>query len=547
MKTITHYLVSRRTVILLAVLFFLIRLPFLDSTFLLYDERDTLLTQHALARTGHDLYGNRLPVSFDGISPHAPVLAMYYGVPFFAFGYPLSVAWGRFMYLLPFSIVPVLVFEILFAITKRKGLAAVAAAIFSFSPWVYHVSRLALEINIAFPLFLAAVLSQIKRNHTASFLFYGLAFFTYQGIRPLIPAAFLYFEFFRGFGKDAKTKLAALSAVFLVFFAAMLLAASYMEGNLAARGTSEIVFFATERIAKEVDAARTPPLFLSGIFNNKATVMSDYIAKNLLRGFDPSYLFGTGDQIPIYSNSVTGQFYPVMFLFLIGGIMELGKLRHREWFEAAGIALLGLIPSLINIYSTTFSIRSLFSGIGLSFLMAAGIFAARSFLQRKKTSLAYAVYGLLVLVACFQTVDFLYKYATVRPKNQSELYNEKERKLSRYLVSSDGPHRILLEQPFPYYLSYAFINKKTDYGKISDGLNGSAGSLTLDDTVFAPCERNSIDLESFPRKTVMDEACLTDQAKQTIAASPPGSFETIAYSDNDLLRSGGNVKFYIFE
>jgi hypothetical protein len=153
MKTITHYLISRRLVILLTVFFFFIRLPFLDSTFLLYDERDTLLTQHALARSGHDLYGNRLPASFDGISPQAPALAMYYGVPFFAAGYPLTVAWGRFLYLLPFSIVPLLVFEILFAITKRKGLAAATAAIFSFRPWVYHISRLALEINIAFPCF----------------------------------------------------------------------------------------------------------------------------------------------------------------------------------------------------------------------------------------------------------------------------------------------------------------------------------------------------------------------------------------------------------
>jgi hypothetical protein len=546
MKTITHYLISRRLVILLTVFFFFIRLPFLDSTFLLYDERDTLLTQHALARSGHDLYGNRLPASFDGISPQAPALAMYYGVPFFAAGYPLTVAWGRFLYLLPFSIVPLLVFEILFAITKRKGLAAATAAIFSFSPWVYHISRLALEINIAFPLFLVAVLSQIKRKHSVSFIFYGLSFFTYQGIRPLIPAAFLYFELFRASEKSGKMKPAVMSAVFLVFFFFMLFVASRTEGNLKTRGASEIVFFATERISKEVDAERTPSLFVSGIFSNKLSVMSGYITANLMQGLDASYLFRTGDQIPIYSNSVTGQFYPVLIVFLIGGIMELGRLRRREWFEAAGIALLGIIPSLINIYSTTFSIRSLFSGIGLGFLMAAGISGMRSFLQNKNAVLKYGAYGLVMFLACYQAAGFFYRYATVRGKNQSELFNEKERKLARYLISSKEPRRVILEQPFPYYLSYAFMAQNSDYREIARELNTSTGSLKLNGNVFASCVRKSVSLEPYPRKTVLDEACLTDQAKQTLDIFP-GPYQTIPYSDIDLLRSGSNVKFYIFE
>ncbi len=546
MKTIMYYLISRRWIILLTVFFFLVRLPFLDSTFLLYDERDTLLTQHALARSGHDLYGSRLPASFDGISPHAPVLAMYYGVPFFAAGFPLTVAWGRFMYLLPFSIVPLLIFEILFAITKRKGLSAAAAAIFSFSPWVFHISRLALEVNIAFPLFLLAVLSQIKRKYPASFIFYGLSFFTYQGIRPLIPAAFLYFELFRTSGKSGKMRLAVMSAVFLVFFSLMLFIASQTEGSLKTRGASEIVFLATERISKEVDAERTQPLFVSGIFSNKLSVISGYITANLMQGLDASYFFRTGDQIPIYSNSVTGQFYPVLFVFLIGGIMELGRLRRRESFEAAGIVLLGLIPSLINIYSTTFAIRSLFSGVGLSFLMASGISGMRSFLQNKNAVFKYGVYGLFIFLACYQTAGFFYRYATVRWKNQSELYNEKERKLARYLISSKEPRRVILEQPFPYYLSYAFMAQNSDYGVIARELNTSAGTLKLNGNVFASCVRKSVSLEPYPRKTVLDEACLTDQAKQTLDVSP-GPFQTIPYSDNDLLRSGNNVKFYIFE
>jgi hypothetical protein len=39
-------------------------------------------------------------------------------------------------------------------------------------------------------------------------------------------------------------------------------------------------------------------------------------------------------------------------------------------------------------------------------------------------------------------------------------------------------------------------------------------------------------LEPYPRKTVLDEACLTDQAKQTLDIFP-GPYQTIPYSDID--------------
>ena len=101
-------------------LFFLVRLPFLDKTFLLYDERDTALTQYSLAKTRKDLYGNKTPLTFSRISPQAPLLAMYYGIPFWSFGLPKTVSTARLIYMLPATLIPLLVYELLFAILRRK-------------------------------------------------------------------------------------------------------------------------------------------------------------------------------------------------------------------------------------------------------------------------------------------------------------------------------------------------------------------------------------------------------------------------------------------
>lgn len=552
MDKIRSYIASRWIVLLMMFVFFLIRLPGLDSTFLLYDERDTVLTQYSLAKTGNDLYGNKTPLKFDRISPHAPALAMYYGVPYWFTGLKRSVTNARLIYMLPASIIPLLIFELLFAILKRKDISLIASLIFSFSPWIYHVSRLALEINLAFPVFLGAVLFQVKRKYMASFFLYGLSFFLYQGIRPLIPAAFIYFELFLNADRKKINKSFTVIAVFLAFTGLMLIAAFITEGNMQTRGSSEVVFFATERIAKEVDSIRSSVLFptaLSNLFINKLSIMSDYIAGNLYQGLNLTYLFNNGDSEPIYSNAITGQFVPALSIFLLLGLLTLGRARIKEYYIFAGITLLGLIPSLINIYSSTFAIRALFSGVGLSFIMALGVKTSFGIISNKKRVLKYSFYGILVLAGIFQSADFAYKYILIRPKIQAELFNESERKLAALLASSETTNIIRLANPFSYFLSYAFLEKDESFsfGDISQSLNGGSGILKIKNSSFISCKAKSIETANISNTNIIDESCLSEAAKSTLETSVSKGANAIMYSDSNPLRSGNGIKFYIFD
>ncbi|PIY71725.1 hypothetical protein COY87_04665 [Candidatus Roizmanbacteria bacterium CG_4_10_14_0_8_um_filter_33_9] len=289
MHNIKQYISSRKYVLIIVFLFFLIRLPFLDSTFLLYDERDTILTQYSLAKTGKDLYGNQTPLRFSRISPQAPILAMYYGVPFWFFGLPKTVSMSRFIYLLPATILPLLIFELIFAITKQKKLSLLTSVVFSFTPWIYHISRLALEINIAFPLFLLALILQVGKKNIFSYFFYILTYFTYQGIRPLIPIIFLYIELFLPLpiNKRGSKNIISHIIIFLLLFISIFLIGSRFENNLQTRGSSEIIFFAGDRLKKEVDFSRslTPvnPL-ISSIFYNKIILTINYLVGNFFEG-----------------------------------------------------------------------------------------------------------------------------------------------------------------------------------------------------------------------------------------------------------------------
>lgn len=549
-KTIKNYVMTRKVIFLLVFVFFLIRLPFLENTFLLYDERDIALTQYSLAKTGMDLYGSKTPLSFDHISPHAPVVAMYYGVPFWLLGVPKTIAMARFIYLLPFSIVPLLIFELIYALSKRKNLSILTTAIFSFSPWIYHASRLALEANLAFPLFLGAMLAQLKKKVWISAVLYFIAFFSYQGIRPVIPLVVVYISFFSLLQKERIKNILVrtifLMAVFVIAFGL----GSMIESTSRNRGTSEILFLNSFRLGQEVDFNRfisQSPQIIKPIFDNKLTITLDYAFKNFLQGLNLSYLFGTGDYVPIYSNGVAGQFYPIFLVFLLSGLMALGKTRTKEYFYIAGLTLIGLIPSIINIYSVTFSIRSLLSGVGISFIIACGILEVYIYLQVFPRLVGKGIKILILFIILFQAVSFLYKYSFQRPTLQSELYNEHERTLAQYLRKSNSPYTIRTNNAFSHYLSYLFLSDLTskDLEAVQKTLRGSKTDFKYGNIVFAECKPKETAFTKKPKQEIIDQECLTDSTQQTIKLQNM-QFDRINYADYNYLDVNKRIKYYVF-
>jgi hypothetical protein len=549
---IRNYVQARKLVLFMVILFFFVRLPNLDGMFLLYDERDTILTQYSLARTGKDLYGNKTPLTFSRISPQAPLLAMYYGVPFWLSGLSKTISTARFIYLLPATLIPLLVYELLFALLKRKKLSLLTAAVFSFSPWVFHISRLALEINLAFPLFLGALLFQVKRRLPVSYLLYALTFFSYQGIRPLIPVMMVAIELFVSIQKKEPRPAMIRMTLHAMVFIFLMLASFATEGIFQKRGSSEIVFFSQRRLAQEINHNReislSPPA-LKALFDNKIVATADELSKNFLSGLNITYLFRDGDYVPVYNNSVTGQFYPVFALFFLFGLFALGKSKSTDYLFVGSFALLGLTASVINIYSLSFSIRSLFSGIGFAFIISLGVLETYIRLKQHKKVVYFGVGGILLLMVAFQAISFLYRYTFQRPVWHAEYYNESERKLASYLLAANATYTILSVNPFSNYLSYVFLSPLTgeEMNASQKELNKTDEQYRLKGNTFGLCKVNSIDLIKTPITSIVDEACLTEKTKNILERTDIYSYKTILFSDINPLRSGKGVKFYIFD
>ena len=215
MRLILKYIKENRLIILLTIVFFIIRLPFLDQLNLLHDERDISLSGYSIAKTGKDLSGNFLPLNIKNIAPDNPVVSIYYSAAWWLLTSEKTVFATRFPYVFFSSFLVYLVYKLIFIITKQKKLAYMTTIVFCFSPWIFHVTRLAMDVTIALPTLIIAIILQLKNNRKLSYIFYILTFFNYQGFRILIPFLILFFTVFNNQKKELlKTTITNILFIF---------------------------------------------------------------------------------------------------------------------------------------------------------------------------------------------------------------------------------------------------------------------------------------------------------------------------------------------
>ncbi len=202
-KQVKRYILENKILFLALVAYVLVRLPVLDHAFLLRGERDIVLTGYSLLKTGKDFYGNVMPLQFFGLDQPSPMLSFYYSAIGWIFFPIKNVFFARLPFMLASAVNIVLIYELVRKITVKKVIGLLTAVVFGFSPGYYHLSTLALEINLAMPLLLAGMLLYLNKKRAWGWLALILSFFTYNGFRPLIPFLVVYLELFF-YMKDGK-------------------------------------------------------------------------------------------------------------------------------------------------------------------------------------------------------------------------------------------------------------------------------------------------------------------------------------------------------
>ena len=551
-KKIIGYLHSRKYILLFSLGYFLIKLIKLDSYFFLRDERDLILSALSLAQTGKDLYGNAFPLIFTRISPQTPLLGMYWAVPIVYFFHITSPILVKSIFILPTLFFPILIYELFMSITKEKKLSLVGACIVSFSPWYFHTSRLVMDSQLAYFLCLIGLICYIYKRKVMGLFFLMFSYFSYFGIRPFILVIIPYIEvwsFILSTKRKWKQTVFSLT-IFILLFGCIFAFGSRIE-NTTSRSNAEILLLNKEKLTQDTNffrAVSDAPFVAQKFFDNKATIILQSISYNFFKGIDFSYLFFTGDYLAIYSNQVTGQYFPFLIVFIILGICYIAKKKNRNYYFLAGFSLIGLVSSLINSYSITFSIRAAFSLVGIGFICALGIIYSCELL--KKRGMIIFVLVTMFFYSIFTTF-FIYKYFFQSYKMTNELFNEKERFIANF--SKDNEVRtIFVPNIHSYFLSYLSTLPSLSpkiFNQIQKELNKPNGYV-LDGHKFLQCNSEQISiapLDTFPVSTLIEETCLSAKTKTYIELSKPKNIFKLLNPQYNIGDINRGVKYYYFK
>ena len=369
MTKLINYYKSHKLLFIIFLLFILIRLPFLDQLNLLHDERDIVLSGWSIAQTGRDLFGNPFPLVFENISPNNPLFAIYFASLWFLIIPIKSVFFARLPFLLISALIVFISFKIIKFITEDDKKSLITTAVLCFNPWIFHITRLALDIPLALVFLFGGILLYLERKKFLALILFFLTAFTYQGLRLLLPFLLIYLEIFFLIRQKSWKSFVSNSFKNLLFIIFLIVIASFLEPGISKNRLSEIIFFDFQKNAQTVDFRRITsiaPLQISRLFDNKITVAFDEVILNLSKGIDISYLFKSGDYSAINANAVTGQFLFIYIIFYFLGITSLGKKSNKYDYYILGFIPLGMIPAILSTHRLSFSIRAVLSSLGFS-------------------------------------------------------------------------------------------------------------------------------------------------------------------------------------
>ena len=190
MRITKHFFI----LLLIIILGLFARLFRIDIIRLTHDEMSIGYNAYSILKTGKDEWGRFMPLDFEAFGDHKLPLYIYSSVPFiFLFG--LTELAVKLPSILSGTILIILMYLLTYKLSNNKHLSLLSALLVAFSPVTIHLSRSALETNLALSLFTGGVLlttyylkNKKEKLNTAIFagVLFGLTFYTYVAYRLLI-------------------------------------------------------------------------------------------------------------------------------------------------------------------------------------------------------------------------------------------------------------------------------------------------------------------------------------------------------------------------
>jgi hypothetical protein len=526
-----------RWLIVLTVIFFLIRLPFLDSFFFLHDERDIALSGASIAQTGKDLYGTIFPLYFKNISPDNPLVAIWWSAIWYTFSPEITVWNTRMGALCISSLLPFVLYLVLTQAKVPKRLILFILSTIVFSPWIWHLTRLNMDITTASLTILAGIAAHLSGRRMIAYFFYALSFFNYQGFRPTLPFVIVYIELYLVYIHQKITLFLTSVGkgifVVLVFF----MISMHIESGLNMRRSAQIVFFATDSFTKEIDHNRrftylTYP-HLAQFMHNKFIATTDSILQTAFEGINPRIFFKQGDPNQLNGIGYGGLFFLFQLPLFLLGFAQLSKAEYRSVLWLTGFIVVGMITSIIRIQGTTFAIRGFLMILGYGACIGLGAHTIYQWIVGKAKLIRVPLLSIFCIIILINIWFITYNYTFNLRYAAADTYFGVERTIAQIPpLTPSGQIVYFAPDVRDWYLSAVVVHKQP-LTEVQRSLKN--GAYKLNNRVFLPCDKMSSDSFDSNTRYIVSLRCYAHSKQDALMADTDTSVNF--YTSSDL--SGG--------
>jgi 4-amino-4-deoxy-L-arabinose transferase-like glycosyltransferase len=271
-----------------------------------------------------------MPLTFEAFGDYKLPVYIYSAVPFVGI-----LGLNEWVVRLPSMLAGVLsvllIYWIILIESRNQTWAVTSALLLAVSPWATFLSRIALEANLAFCLFLIGIfflilgykLRQIaKKNSVICFigaaLFFGLTLFTYNSARVFIPlflvtVAIVRFSAVRELGK----KLLIPALIFVLFIGAAGFLALTQDSASRYYWVSIVDEGAINFLNQSRGESQLPGILTKLVYNRYSYFGYEFV-KNYISHYSPYFLFVRGGDNYQFSVQNMGLMYALEAPFMVG-------------------------------------------------------------------------------------------------------------------------------------------------------------------------------------------------------------------------------------
>ncbi len=426
------------------------------------DEAGNTYSAYSIWKTGYDVSGKFLPLSFNLDNAFSPVY-IYADAPFVGL-----LGLSAFAARLPFALLSIACIPLLYWLTKliykKEALGLLAAGLLAISPWHVLVSRVAIDSDFSLFFYLLGLCLFIYYRKSwkivYAFLPFVLGFYSYHATKLFFIAMFpILLWYYRKDLLKNKQAVGILLAGVLLLFVSFLYVARTQSVN------RQGIFFwnDTKQAAVVVNHEReyTTVRSLGAVFSNKLTFFGTSLRNNYLEAFSPEFLFLYGEPSGLkrmFSLLSSGELYVIEAVFLLMGCYVL--FRERMAKLPLLLVLVAPLPSTF-ILEQSYVNRSIMMVPFLLQLVALGIYQLyKIVIQRHR----YVCYGVLVSVVVMYLVlfcQFFYVYFFRFPLYSADAWFAQDRDIATYVTAhqAEYKHIFINHAGSMFLLQYGIYNR----------------------------------------------------------------------------------------